>query len=922
MTETRDIRSLLLKAARIVLVFALVFYTSLNVELMIAYGVDNFPSVTADDGEVPPHEETDELTDLVVYQRAVGEEVWKPVEGAMATSKASEPIKIELAADAPKQQFVAVPVWNDEYPEGYKENSPLKELSSAMFVKWAVGEKPEDPQPEKNVLVFASEPGQVTTISCEVDSKVRPEKLSLAFAVNVEAPAVDTTPKIASASVFYSEKAEGSEAQPATEIALAKKDLPKNLHFQAQLTFENYETLPDADYSSAEDGLLSEWSKNEETGESAFGDLAWSIEPVEPMEIGDDEVSIDKTGKLTVNKEWLQGKPGCRFKVNCSVDGEPIFDGAVVTVGNPDAPKPEEIQGEVDPQPTLLVEATAPLLKADGGTDAGDSAADDGDAAVADVMAKVDRTYEFDAETGTMKGLKEGSDLAFSTDTREMYSSMNGGSVNIKGHGFELKDLIQDALGQAGVAFDAPIESVDLIDRNGNVAATIPYNDLGLGKSDDPSTLSIMMATESRVLVDYDDEGGEDAENADASEGAKSDELLPNTRFRPIIKQATPSEALDADNLRWIKEVRLNVENQEQKDDVAVWINYTHVPMGVDTEFVAVPTHQIRGSWNFVWYEWKKGTSRWNRMEGEEGQTLRVPTTEETVGNRYKVAIINEEPGVGESKGGTSKPVELQPLGKDEWSVVLSYNPPVAGNMAIFQAKVYQYKGDPSKLRYTWRWSNDGGSTWSKIDPKTGKDEHVIGEEYSTQSTLKLPTSAATDTSDSGPNILYYIRVDVTVIKDDLHESNVQPLTVHPGKENTDTPSGENNDDPKNNEDPKKSDSGDDNGDDNNNKKKNKEAIITPNNNHSDFDSNDQTNIVVDDDVSDVIKEQEKAANEKAAETVPGARWTQLKTMEKPGDEVRRVLDANPFAPFAVPVGLGLTVAGGLEKLLFFRRQL
>ena len=902
MAETRDIRSLFLKAARIVLVFALVFYTSLNVELMVAYGADNFPSVTADEGAVPPHEEADELTDLVVYQRAEGEENWKPVAGLKATAPASPVIEVPLEADAPKQQFVAVPVWNGEYPKGYEQGNLLKELTSAMFVKWTVGENPEDPQPEKNVLVFTPEAGQTKTITCELDpeDEERTENLSLSFTVKVAEPAVDTTPKIVDASVFYSEKAEGSEAQAATEVVLAKKDLPKNLYFQAELTFENAELLPKDTYSSAKDKdgslLLSEWS------DGAFGDIAWSIEPVEPTEIGDDEVSIDKTGKLTVNKEWLQGKPGCRFKVNCSVDDNPLpkYDGTVVTVGNPDAPTPEEIQGEADPQPSLRVEATAPLLKADGGTSASDSANADGDTAVADGMVKIDQTYEFDAETGTMKGLKEGADLAFSTDTREMYSAMNGGPVSIKGHGFELKDLIQDAFDQAGVALDAPIESIDLIDRNGTVAATIPYGDLG--------KLPIMMATESRILVDYDDaEGGETAENAAGSEETKTDELLPNTRFRPIIKQATPSESLDADNLRWIKEVRLNVENQPEKDDVAVWINYSRVPMGVDTEFVAVPTHQIKGSWTFQWYEWKKGTSKWYLMDGEEGQTLRVPTTEEKVGNRYKVTITNDEPGVGESKGGTSKPVELQPLGKDEWSVVLSYNPPVAGNMAIFQAKVYQYKGDVSELRFTWRYSDDGGASWSK-DPVGGT------KKYSKQSTLKLPTSAASGASDSGPNILYYIMVEATVGEADVdkHESNVQPLTVHPGNENTDTPKGENNDEPK------KNDTGDDSNDNN---KKNKEASLTPDNDYSDFDSNDSTNIVINDDVSDVIKEQEKAADEKAAETVPGARWTQLKTMEKPGDEVRRVLDSNPFAPFAIPIGLGITVAGGLEKLFAFRRQ-
>jgi hypothetical protein len=33
-------------------------------------------------------------------------------------------------------------------------------------------------------------------------------------------------------------------------------------------------------------------------------------------------------------------------------------------------------------------------------------------------------------------------------------------------------------------------------------------------------------------------------------------------------------------------------------------------------------------------------------------------------------------------------------------------------------------------------------------------------------------------------------------------------------------------------------------------------------------------------------------------------------------------LSANPFAPFALPLGLGLIAAGGLERFLGFRRSI
>ena len=65
-----------------------------------------------------------------------------------------------------------------------------------------------------------------------------------------------------------------------------------------------------------------------------------------------------------------------------------------------------------------------------------------------------------------------------------------------------------------------------------------------------------------------------------------------------------------------------------------------------------------------------------------------------------------------------------------------------------------------------------------------------------------------------------------------------------------------------------------------------------------------------------------KAAKEKSESTTPGARWTELKTLNPSDDDVQRIFADNPFAPFAVPLGLGVIFAGGLEKFLVFRRQL
>ena len=75
-------------------------------------------------------------------------------------------------------------------------------------------------------------------------------------------------------------------------------------------------------------------------------------------------------------------------------------------------------------------------------------------------------------------------------------------------------------------------------------------------------------------------------------------------------------------------------------------------------------------------------------------------------------------------------------------------------------------------------------------------------------------------------------------------------------------------------------------------------------------------------DVSEQIKEQQETSQELDQASTPGARWTELTTLSPSDDDVQRIFADNPLAPFALPTGLGLVFAGGLEKLLTFRRQL
>ena len=84
----------------------------------------------------------------------------------------------------------------------------------------------------------------------------------------------------------------------------------------------------------------------------------------------------------------------------------------------------------------------------------------------------------------------------------------------------------------------------------------------------------------------------------------------------------------------------------------------------------------------------------------------------------------------------------------------------------------------------------------------------------------------------------------------------------------------------------------------------------------------DPSQLYVNEAVDQIVNEQQEAVNEYVESTVPGARWTSLSSAQATGDDVRNILAGNPFAPLVIPTGLGITVAGGLEKFLFFRRQI
>ncbi|MBP3866675.1 MAG: hypothetical protein J6D25_02560, partial [Eggerthellaceae bacterium] len=310
------------------------------------------------------------------------------------------------------------------------------------------------------------------------------------------------------------------------------------------------------------------------------------------------------------------------------------------------------------------------------------------------------------------------------------------------------------------------------------------------------------------------------------------------------------------------------------------------------------------------------------------------------------------------------------------FTAALAYDPPIAGQTAIFQSSVeafvdgQQITIDPSKLEYVWEKSEDGGATWTTIPNATGPSFAVPTEpiDQSTESTGQDASDDEAEDSpaEDNPVTLVYVRVRVITTDTRVPEagriavSNAQPLTVRVGGAGEDESGGD--------------DAGviDDESTDGVAEKlpideSTPTDAVTPSNSWSPtiteitdihMDSTPRPSgvqptavtteptpqeptsqqqpaqtpppaqevkpdeLLINPEITALVLEQEAAIDKAVTASRPGARWTQLSTVDPTDDDVRRILADNPFAPFVLPLGLGIAVAGGLEKLLAFRREM
>ncbi|MBQ9043141.1 MAG: Ig-like domain-containing protein [Eggerthellaceae bacterium] len=635
-----------------------------------------------------------------------------------------------------------------------------------------------------------------------------------------------------------------------------------------------------------------------------------------------------------------------------------------------------DVQGASHPQDTLLVIAPSDVVKTadaanDGSEESADAPVEGADSGADAVTAAAEEGDSEGKPAGTSDGgetpeaakpesvnkaysLEDLSSLGWSTATYVLQGSTAGASgetantTTITGVGPNLASILEDA----GVDL-TKVRSVTFVNYLGE-AQTLPWSSLG----DNGSTA--MLAAKSLVHTE--------GKSAPASEA----DLLENTRFRLLASDGAPLQSA----LSWVNTIRVNGDGDgdggsgSTDSSLRAHIFYNPVPIG----YTAVLTAAMTGLYESeqFGYEWQMSTdggATWSETV-DTAQTIRVPTSETTIGRQYRVIATTNA-----GRTDTSDPETIREPGANEFSVTLAYDPPLAGEMAFFTSSVSGI--DPADITdYIWEWTEDDGQTWQEIagsrgnptfsamtDPVESSDGETTDEKSDAADEGDEATSG--DSADPeeeidrtpAPSMWIHVRVLATGGREAV--SNPVMLTVHvtedPGsgqeplpdipEDPSDNPSAPGSDYPVIAPDPEeeptvetgpvmqeitsittetapRSESTSEvvtsEPAATEQRPDGTQSTPTPESARSDA----PTDIIVNPTITAEILEQREAVNEAVQATRPGARWTALTTVEPDGKDVQRILSENPFVPLTAPFALGITAAGFVEKLLGFRRQI
>ncbi|MBQ2680379.1 MAG: hypothetical protein IJF97_00430, partial [Eggerthellaceae bacterium] len=887
-------------------------------------------------------------------------------------------------------QIIAVPKWQSD---SNLESDWKPKVLKADFLKWSVigNEGYAEVQVDGGVLTISSLSEGSFLVACTVDdgknekgeqvgadytnliygsfSEEHPGKsFTVMFSVEVLGPYID----------IELLQSDGTTCAGLESLSLTDEQL-KSYAFQANVRV----------YDQVKEGTIDEFRCTSTMGlkeasaakyGELFDDLTWQVLDADRNVVDERVATISEMGVL-------------EFKGDIDKDG-PIIVRASSPNGFNQNPASAEVrigawvedpQGESHPQETLRITSNARVNGVVDGEDVvgsseaaepnseGSDSADEGASPNDEPDVPGSGAEGADAESDEQNGSEKAETIdkiytvaqveALGKNVETFTMQGSDGLMTVKGEGVSLKLLLADA----GITDLTQVNSIEFIDYTG-ASTSVTWADISSG------TQEPLVAVRSRVLTEKE----ESSDSAADTGGSDNAELLDNTRFRLLFYGST---SVDPDALRWIKQIRVNVaagEDGSEESDLAVRVDYVPVPRGKQAVLSAIPSQAIGSArFGFSW-ETSADGENWTPVPNGEVQTLRLMTDDAQIGRWYRVVLETDmiDPQTGESLGAISKPVQIKE--GSGFMAILAYDPPVAGQTAIFQSSVeafvdgQQISIDPAQLKYEWQKSEDGGASWQRIDGATGPSFAVptepVAEQESAANAGDGESDAGSDaTQEPEPVTLIYVRVVVTTTdtripeQARIAESNAQPLTVRVG--GGDDPSSDNtgtNDDvdqqgsapqlPIEEQSPAE------------------QASTSPT--HGSIDGMTEiTNIHVDNtprpsvtqdptsnpvtpqqtqpqqapaqtssavnaqeikpdellinpEITALVQEQEAAIDKAVTNSRPGARWAQLSTVEPTNDDVRRILADNPFAPFAIPLGLGIAVAGGLEKLIAFRREI
>ena len=1030
-------RSLLVKAFRVLLVFSLVFWSSFRIELALADDQPASPptsSETENGGTEPPEPSEEAPSPGEPDEPGSGSESAPPPDpetpqegsqGSTTPDSLFKGLSIHLveANPADKEKPLAyvgelVARFGDEQQalkpaidtvQGELKFVPVIEkvdgerIDASGLVEWSVEEEFLDIadfvelDKKKTGTLKAKGTGDAEIVAvCKLTPDARAQlnlkpddKVEVKFKVDV----IEQAGAYVEAIELLDQ--DGNACTGAETLKLDLKDGAElSYQFSAVLTIRD--PAPNANpathtVSTADAGGLSEHDK------MLLDSLEWSVSDKEGA-------SIDKTGlfKTSVKLETAVMCASAKGHGGASVSASVTVNTGVDV----------DVQGASHPQDTLLVIVPAEVVKAepadgeDGGAVEGDGrsgasvdAATTADAsrdasqgesasspriqsdeagssdesaspeapgpddaanpadADADKPEPVNKAYSLDElralswamETYTLQGRTPGASPETGADAN---------TTTITGAGPQILALLQDA----GADLDK-VRSVTFVNYLGETV-TLPWSQLSSADG------AAMLAASSVVHVIGPD--GKDTQDGRLSEA----DLLGNTRFRVL-----PGNGASLDSaLPWVNTVRVNGEGEGDGGDTPAdssfkaVIGYVPVAMGNTAILSASVVGLYQGEqFGYEWQESSDGGVTWTDT-GDTAQTLRVPTSEATIGRMYRVkASTNND------RTATSEPVTIKE--HTGFTVSLAFDPPIAGGMAIFTTSVTGIS--PADITdYIWEWTEDGGETWREIAGSRGKptfstktdpvedtpaaDDGAEGDESTGEGDESGEAADKDDESSEGaaekeidttpaPAIWIHVRALATEGREAV--SNPVMLTVHvadeegsgqPASETSEDvptdPSTPGSDDPTPVEpEPAEPDTPlpvmhevDSITMETAPRGTEPAGVVT-----SEPPATEQTpdgtastptpesaglvevptELVVNPSVTAEILEQREAANAVIQATRPGARWTEIRAVDPDGKDIANVLSGNPFAPFTVPFALGITAAGAVEKLLGFRRQ-